>query len=266
MFQIWMESFANIDLWQRILLGFSKEDLVRLTRVSKFLHSLLYYDSFWAVHVDPFKPVGMTSLQYFRSCHQKWTVARALKENRVDQLKRLNQKPVRGDLVDVPLTNKAALEWLVTSQAFPVKTAIHNGDLELCKILAAGDAYFNDWHASYASVCNKYEILEWLASRKIIPRPGALAVACTYGDLKMLKYLYSLGVRYQRWRSGLNGPILTPAAAARGHVEILDWLYSQGCHPTEDALRAAKRRGQQQVINWANNKNITKWSFRQCWY
>ncbi len=261
-----MDLFKDFSLAQRILALVPDKDLVRLSGTCRSINSFLHNDSFWTSHIGAYKPTTMTCYQYFRSCHQVWTVSRALKENRLDQLQRLDQRPTREDLNDIPLSNNEALQWVIKKNCFDIRDAIRKGDLQLCKILDAGGVYISDWDASLASMCDQYEILSWLQNeKKLIPRPGSLTVACAYGDLKMVEHLYEMGVRFRRWRCGLNPAILTPAAAKRGHVDILEWLYKHECFPTEDAKRAAEKSRQVYVLYWMKDKHLLQRMFSGDW-
>ncbi|QDZ23928.1 hypothetical protein HOP50_11g64660 [Chloropicon primus] len=96
-----------------------------------------------------------------------------------------------------------------------------------------------------------------------------LLVATFQGSKKAMKWLASQGIplSIKCLRHETEEAVALAAAAAGGHVDVLDWLRSEGCKLDESAYAGASCGGQLEVLQWLRSQNPPcPWNENACSY
>lgn len=136
--------------------------------------------------------------------------------------------------------------------------AIENGLLPYLKYLKSKSLYNTKYNQSSMNKCcerNTLHVLQF-CDVNISPikncsnTPQLMATVASKGNLKMLKYMHSVGC-YADYVADIN-------AASNGHVDVLDWLnrnHEYGC--SKEAMVHAAKSGQFNAVKWLQ-QNVRK--------
>ncbi|QDZ25228.1 hypothetical protein HOP50_16g77740 [Chloropicon primus] len=79
-------------------------------------------------------------------------------------------------------------------------------------------------------------------------------LAAFQGSKKVMKWLVRHGdIRFDTKRWGYG--VATVGAAGGGHIDVLEWLRSEGCEFGEGTCRGAARGGHLNVLQWARSQD-----------
>ena len=101
-----------------------------------------------------------------------------------------------------------------------------------------------NWFCNQAAVCSTDEVVLWMATRAHFWYPEVCDRAAGVGNLGLLRVLHGNGARW-----GARG---IHAAVTGGHLEVLQWMYTQDTDaPWDPELgSAAASAGQLPVLQW----------------
>jgi hypothetical protein len=112
------------------------------------------------------------------------------------------------------------IEWLYTEQQCPLQ-----GSIDV-----------------YAACSGSTSMAEWLQAHDIVFKAHACAAAARCNHLPLLQLL-------QSWNCPMDA--VPTAAAAAGHLEVLQWAVEQGVAMAADVASAAAANGYADVLHWA---------------
>ncbi|UPR03967.1 hypothetical protein HOP50_14g72980 [Chloropicon primus] len=95
-------------------------------------------------------------------------------------------------------------------------------------------------------------------------------LAAFQGSKKAMEWLVSQGIplkiKGKYSGSDNNEVVAVVGAAAGGHIEILEWLKSEGCKFNEETCSCAAEGGHLDVLQWARSQNPPcDWDERTCY-
>ncbi|QDZ25672.1 hypothetical protein A3770_18p81900 [Chloropicon primus] len=91
-------------------------------------------------------------------------------------------------------------------------------------------------------------------------------LAAFQGSKKVMEWLASRGISFGIERYGVVA-VATGGAAAGGHIEILEWLGSEGCRFDWSTCSSAARGGHLDVLKWLRSQDPPcPWNWRTCEY
>jgi len=104
-------------------------------------------------------------------------------------------------------------------------------------------------------------VIRWLADEQRVPWSGDDVLACELtaarGDLELLQYLRDRGCP---WTAGTCA-----AAAGAGHMHVLRWARATGCAWNNRATAAAAEGGHREVLQWLRAQDPPcPWDSRSC--
>ena len=123
------------------------------------------------------------------------------------------------------------------------RLAAESGNLELLIWARRKGCEFDEHVAPWAARGGHLDLLRWAAENGCEVDDWAAAYAAEAGQLGVLRWLRERKYPWPEER-------LANMAAAGGHVDVLDWLVSQGCPLTEQTATIAAKRGYLEMLRW----------------
>jgi len=153
------------------------------------------------------------------------------------------------------------IAWLITHlhhlpNNIQIDKLISEGYLDVIKNL---NISYETKHANIAYRANRFDLVEWFASKDIYPDCAEINKVCEKGDLKQLIGFYSIGVK-------LN-PTLISSAIKGDQLEICRWLHTKGVTPKDKHLHHIISTKRTRLIDWMIGKGfvLDQIEIDRCW-
>lgn len=137
-----------------------------------------------------------------------------------------------------------------------INALIKNGNLDTLKLMIEQHTDKYGQFMLYAIEHLQWHIVEWLSGLKvhlnICEKYTPYITLVTHNKLDLMKMLYNAG--YTRFDD-----MTFSFAIQSGNIEMLEWLYDNGCTLDGDTFNAAIRDGNFDVMEWLKNKQCPQY-------
>lgn len=168
----------------------------------------------------------------------------------------------QGCTIDARTANTAAcnghcdvLTWLI-GQGCPVDestcyNASRNGHLRCLKYLRSVRCVWDALTCSAAARWGHFEVLKWALGEKCPCNVLVLCAAAENGNMSILRHVYA---HLRVSSNDRPDPRVCEAAAAGGHIHVLEWAIRKGYKWNADTARVAALKGRLEVFMWGHSK------------
>ena len=196
------------------------------------------------------------------------------------------EKPSRASSVPVLLQYMAhqaaecghimVLEWLREHAGYAFSTltcagAAMGGQLPTLQWLHSQGCPWDHLTCNHAAKGGHLRLLQWAVNNNAPTNPFTCVAAAEGGQLEILKWMAESTLPLHRTLPA--GHLAIPdkstvdMAAQKGNVEMLQWLWEEGCEVDAQALEAAVQNDHVECLEWAANTdgNLLLDNFGVCW-